>query len=120
MTSAPKPEKSARWCLPKFAVELIDAKPNNLWSEAARASVRFMRFYEVGEPVRVACAHCGKKKTVLWTQLCSFRIAEPLTFRLKKSDTVYPPLTPVCQTHIMAPELIDIPAPEPPGETGTP
>lgn len=108
MTGKDKPDEKPRYCVPVLAVELLEAKPNPMFTEAQRAMVRFMRYYEVGEPVRMACAHCGKKKTILWTQLCSFRVAEPLAFVLKKSEKVYPPLTPVCQTHIMAPELAEV------------
>jgi hypothetical protein len=97
--------KTGRWCIPKFAVELIEARPNKLFTEAQRSLVRFLRYYEIGKPAKAPCAHCGKKKTILWTQLCSFRVAEPLGFAMKKSEKLYPPLTPVCRTHIMAPEL---------------
>jgi hypothetical protein len=97
-----------RYCMPLLSVDLIEAKPNKLFSEDQRALVRFLRYYEMGKPVKVACAHCGKKKSILWTQLCSFRIAEPAMFTFKKSEKLHPPLTPVCQTHTMAPEMQEV------------
>jgi len=104
MTTDEKP----RYCVPLLSVELLEARPNPLFSDDQRALVRFMRYHELGKPLKVACAHCGKRKTILWTQLCSFRIAEPFAMILKKGETVYPPLTPVCQTHIMAPEMAEV------------
>ena len=101
-------EEKRRYCMPLLAVELLEAKPNPLFTEDQRALVRFLRYYELGKPLKVACAHCGKRKTVLWTQLCSFRIAEPSVMILKRGEKVYPPLTPVCQTHIMAPEMEEV------------
>ena len=95
----------------KYAVDILEARPNPLFTEQQRALVRFLRFYELGKPARVACAHCGKKKTILWTQLCSFRVADDIGLVLAKGEKVYPPLTAVCQAHILAPETMEVPAP---------
>ena len=96
--------------VPKYAVELLEAKPNPLFTEGQRALVRFLRFYENGKPVKVVCAHCGKKKLVLWTQLCSFKALDfpkhsfgPL--KPAADAKLLQPLTGVCQTHLMAPEM---------------
>ena len=103
-TTAPPAGEEPRYCRPVLAVEILEAKPNPLFSEAQTAMIRFLRYYGA----KVACAHCGHRKMILWTMRCSFRIAEPAMFVLKKGETVYPPLTPVCQKHIMAPEMVEV------------
>jgi hypothetical protein len=105
-----EPKEKPRYCVPVLSVELLQAKPNPLFTEAQTALVRFLRYYDRGKPTKVACAHCGKRKTILWTQLCSFRIAEPFALVLKNSEKLYPPLTPVCRTHILAPEVEEVDA----------
>jgi hypothetical protein len=88
-------------------LDIIEPKPNKMFTEAQRALVRFLR-YTGG---KVPCAHCGKKKSILWTQLCSFKAVDfPKHFggvQLKPpaEAKVYPPLTGVCQTHLLAPEI---------------
>jgi hypothetical protein len=100
-------------------VELLEAKPNKMFTEAQRARVRFMRYYASGKPVAMPCAHCGKKKKMLWTYLCSFKVLDFPTrvtpdkgigFTLKPAPDakVLPPLTGVCQTHLIAPEMEEV------------
>jgi hypothetical protein len=107
------PDEQPRWCRPKLVVEIIEARPNPLFSEAQRELVRFLRYYESGKLIKMPCAHCGKKKSVLWTQLCSFKALDfpkNIGFALKPAPDakVYPPLTGVCQTHLMVPEMEDV------------
>jgi hypothetical protein len=101
-------DPNARYCRLLSEVELLMPAPNPMFTEAQRRTVRFMRFYERGEVVKVKCAHCGHKKSILWTQLCSFRVCDMGTFVVRPGEKVYPPLTPVCQTHLMAPELEEV------------
>jgi len=79
-------------------VEIIEAKPNKMFTEAQRQSVRFMRFNR-----SVPCAECGKKRKVHWTMLCSFRAANfgGSSF-VRKTGAVRAPLTPVCSDHPLA------------------
>lgn len=88
-----------------FFVELYEAKANKLFSKQQTSLVRFMRFYRSGKKTSVKCAHCGRKTSSPWTQLCSFRVADLSCFSLKPSANVYDPLTPVCGKHILAPEV---------------
>jgi hypothetical protein len=106
-------EEKPRYCLLKSAVVLLEAKSNPLFTEEQRALVRFLRYYESGKPVKMPCAHCGKKKSVLWTQLCSFKVADfskPAGMLLDPGPNakVFPPLTGVCQTHLMVPEVEEV------------
>jgi len=101
-------DPNARYGRIKFRVDILEAVPNPMFTEAQRNTVRFLRYYESGKPAKVACAHCGHKKSVLWTMLCSFKVADfknsfgPI---LRPGDKVYPPLTAVCQTHLMVAEM---------------
>lgn len=102
-------------CVTKYQVVLFEAKPNPMFSEAQRELARFLQYYENGKPVETACAHCGKKQRVLWTQLCSFKAIDfPESFgplAPAPDAKVFPPLTGVCQTHLLAPELVEVDAP---------
>jgi hypothetical protein len=43
-----------------LAVEILEAKPNSMFTEEQRATVRFLRFNR-----RVRCAECGKRLKVM-------------------------------------------------------
>lgn len=104
-----KPVKQVR--LRICDVKLLEAKPNKLFTEIQRASVRFMHFTQ---PVK--CAYCGCKGRYKWTSLKFFHIAEIFEMKVggkvmdrgpfgknRTGRELFPPLTPVCQKHIMAP-----------------
>jgi hypothetical protein len=99
-------ETKPRWCRPKLVVDVIAPKPNPLFTPEHTALVKFLRYS--GEKVK--CAHCGRRKSILWTMLCSFKVADMKknSFVLKREPTVYPPLTGVCQTHMMAAEMEEV------------
>ena len=77
-------------------VDIREAKPNTLFSEEQRQMVRFLVYNR-----KVKCAACGKKKKVMWTQLCSFTAGdlEASQFALKVYPQIFDPLTPVCDDH---------------------
>lgn len=88
-------------------VQICEAKPNKMFTEAQRASVRFLRFNR-----HVTCAACGKKVRVPWPMLCEFRAtydmdARPRSFTLEDYPQTFPPLTPVCGSHCMHPAWPD-------------
>jgi len=87
-------------------VSLHEAKPNPLFSEAQRATVRFLRYSRA-----VPCAECGRKSKSHWTSLFSFEAmdAQGRSFVLRsKTGKVHPPLAPVCGRHPMAPKEYDV------------
>ena len=84
----------------KLVVQLIEAKPNKMFTEEHRALVRFLRFNR-----SVACAECGRKGKVRWTMFCSFQAWSMAMIVPKKSGKVHLPLTPVCTSHLLAPEF---------------
>lgn len=88
----------------KQVVELLEAKPNPMFSEEQRALVRFLRFHFT----KGTCAHCGKKRKTLWTMLSPFRVADLGPIVAVKSENVYPALTPVCTGHLMAPDVEEV------------
>ncbi len=86
-------------------VEMLPAQPNKMFSEWENHITVFLK-YRRG----VRCAHCGRKRSVHWTQLVFFRIADLGDFVLSPGDKEYPPLTPVCPDHVLMPdqEALDI------------
>ena len=84
-------------------VEILEAKPNKMFTEAHRALVRFLRYN-----VSIKCAECGKRRRVLWTMLCSFQALDMGMLIPKRSGVVHNPLTPVCQSHLLAPEVGEV------------
>ena len=80
-------------------VQILEAKPNKLFSEAQRAAVRFLRFNR-----SVPCTECGKRRRVMWTMLCEFYAYDFNTpgFTLVKPDKKHPPLDAVCGAHPLA------------------
>lgn len=83
-----------------LCVQILEAKPNKLFTEEQREGIRFLRYNKF-----VACARCGKKKKTLWTMLCQFQAAIFGEHSLNKGDESYLPLTPVCQDHPLVPAL---------------
>ena len=81
-------------------VQILEAKPNPMFTEEQRAAVRFLRFNQT-----VPCAECGKKRKVMWTMLCEFyahTLSTPLPV-LPKPAKKHAPLTPVCDDHPLGP-----------------
>ena len=81
-------------------VEILEAKPNKLFNEAQRQAVRFLRYNKF-----IPCAECGKKRKVMWTMLCEFKANIMGIDALEESEKVHPPLTPVCQDHLLVPNF---------------
>ena len=96
-------EEKPRYCRPAMYVQILEAKPNKMFSEAHRQLVRFLRYSEY-----VRCAECGHRKRTLWTMLCSFQALDMAMIVPKRSGRIHLPLTPVCQTHLMAPEIEEV------------
>jgi hypothetical protein len=90
MTTAPaEPEP--------LMVALYEARPNKLFTEEHRRTVRFLRYNQL-----VACSECGRRSKTHWTVLFSFE-AQSLGFLVpKRSGKVHRPLDPVCRSHILA------------------
>jgi hypothetical protein len=95
-----------------YDVAVVAPKPNKLFSEWQTAITKYLVY---SKPVK--CAYCGRMGKRHWTQLKFFRIAEgfekklpngkvvPATgFQVSDGKELFPPLTPVCQKHILAPE----------------
>ena len=90
---------------PLLQVSVREAKPNKMFTEEQRQDVRFLIY---NRPV--ACAHCGRKTRSHWTLLCAFRsmaALEDMPFGgdLSHNDKSFPPLTPVCGEHALAPDI---------------
>lgn len=83
---------------PLLVVEIMEAKPNKMYAEEERQTIRFLRHNH-----SVECASCKKKRRVMWTMLCEFEVPEEYAFRLQPSGIVLAPLTPVCQDHVLMP-----------------
>jgi len=88
-------------------VNVCEAKPNPMFTEAQRASIRFLLYNK-----SVPCAECGKKRRKHWTMMCEFLahsmgVDHPFAI---KSGLVHPPLAPVCGDHLLAPAWPEPPA----------
>jgi hypothetical protein len=96
------PPRQKRRKLPDDFVEvqILEAKPNPMFSEAQRQSVRFLRYSR-----HVPCAECGKKKRLLWTSTFTFIAHHFGALVMTQSGKSHPPLTPVCTDHPMSPAL---------------
>jgi len=77
-----------------LVVEILEAKPNKMFTEDQQRAVRFLRYNRW-----IACAECGKKRKVMWTLLCEFVAHNMGPFTLRQSGKVHAPLTPVCGEH---------------------
>lgn len=84
-------------------VQILEAKPNKMFTENQRRMVRFLRFNQY-----LPCAHCGKKVRVHWTMLCAFRSIDMrgamFSINAQRDGKPFPPLTPVCGDHPLAPD----------------
>lgn len=87
-------------------VLLFEAKPNPMFTEEQRATVRFLRYSQA-----VPCAECGKRSKHHWTVVFSFKATSMVAgaFTLQESGKVHMPLTPVCQDHPLAPAPFEAP-----------
>jgi hypothetical protein len=77
-------------------VSMSSPKPNPMFSERQHVITKFLTYSK-----KVKCAHCGKAKLRLWTQLTFFRVVEESAFVAIPSKAEYPPLTPVCMSHLL-------------------
>jgi hypothetical protein len=94
-------------------VGLYEARPNKMFAEEQRASVRFLRYSQL-----VACSECGRRSKTHWTVLYSFE-AQSLGFLVpKRSGKVHRPLDPVCRAHILAMANWTPPPPPPRNQKG--
>ena len=87
-----------------LCVQILEAKPNPMFTEEQRASVRFLRFNQT-----VPCAECGHRRKVMWTMLCEFyayNFNEP-GLVMPKPEKKHPPLAPVCGDHPLEPAWPD-------------
>lgn len=82
-------------------VDIREAKPNKMFSEQQRQSVRFLCYNQ-----KVACAACGKKAKTLWTMLCQFKAVdfENSVMVARDFEASFAPLTPVCSVHPLHPD----------------
>lgn len=77
-------------------VELIEPKPNHMFSEFQHQVTRFLRYNKA-----VPCAECGKKRKVLWTQLVEFEALTMAPIVPRRSGLLHAPLTGVCTDHLL-------------------
>lgn len=104
----PKPTKADKERWKKLdallRVEICDAKPNPMFSEAQRQSIRFLRYNKF-----IPCAACGKKVKVHWTMLIEFKAVDmsgsSFSFVAKEYPKTFAPLTPVCGDHPLGPAI---------------
>lgn len=87
-------------------VEVLEAKPNPLFTEWQRSTVKFLRYNR-----HVVCAECGRKRRLHWTMLCDFKCSSMVTgrFTLLDGKKTHLPLTPVCSDHMLQPATPAIP-----------
>jgi len=84
---------------PLLCVEILEAKPNKLFTEEERSWIRFLRYN-----LPIPCADCGKKKRTMWTMLCSFESITIVSIgRMSKKS--FAPMTPVCNEHPLGPDI---------------
>ena len=85
-------------------VQILEAKPNKLFTEQQRGSIRFLRYNKF-----IPCLECKKKRKVMWTMLCEFLALDFNQDIILSSNngTVHPPLTPVCSDHPLQPKFMD-------------
>ena len=97
-----------------LAVEILEARPNPMFTEEQRAAVRFLRFNR-----KVRCVECGKRGTLIWTMLCEFRAYDfnAPGIVMPEPKKKYAPLTAVCGDHPLAPAWPDEALTIPPAET---
>jgi hypothetical protein len=86
-------------------VQVLEAKPNKMFTEEQRQLVRFLRYNQT-----IPCVECGKRRRIMWTMFCTFRAMnfDSHRFNLEKSTTkIHAPLAPVCGAHPLAPAWPD-------------
>jgi len=80
-------------------VQIYEAKPNKMFTEAQRSFVRFLTYNQT-----IKCARCGKKKKRMWTMLCQFRANIFSAIPTEAAGMSFAPLTPVCIDHPLEPD----------------
>lgn len=65
------------------------------------ARVRFLRF-----DAAVPCAECGRRSKHHWTMLCMFQAHTMAQIVPSKSGKEHAPLTAVCRSHLLAPQIM--------------
>lgn len=97
-----------------LCVDIREAKPNKMFSEAMTLMVRFLVY---NQPI--PCAACGKKRKVMWTMRCQFKAGdlEHSLVVLKDYPQSFAPLTPVCDDHPIGPDWPEEKSPPVPTKT---
>ena len=85
-------------------VEIREMKPNRMFDEWQRQSVRGLVY---NRPV--PCAVCGKKKRGHWTMLCEFKAVDFGRTVVVAVDypQILAPLMPVCSAHPLHPAYVE-------------
>lgn len=85
-----------------LCVQILEAKPNPLFTDEQRSWLRFLRF---SRPT--PCAACGKKLRIHWTMLCEFKAGDTSgpSFQLGFYPQTFAPLTAVCGDHPLKPAV---------------
>jgi hypothetical protein len=96
----PKPKPKVKPVQVLF-VEILEAKPNKMFTEQQRQQVRFLRYNHAQ-----VCPACGKKRRILWTMLCQFKAGnmDGSSFVLQFYPQSFSPLTGVCGDHPLSPD----------------
>ncbi len=79
-------------------VQILEAKPNVLFTEEQRRAVRFLHFNRT-----VPCTECGKRRRSMWTMLYEFYAHSMGQVGIRKSPKKHKPLDEVCGDHLLAP-----------------
>ena len=91
-------------------VHLFEVKPNPLFPVWMTERTRFLRY-----SMPVACAYCHRRTRHHWSMLLAFHIMEGFerkvagkvvlcdSFVATPGEETFPPLTPVCRTHMLEP-----------------
>lgn len=82
-------------------VRLNEPKPNPMFTEWQRQSVRFLTYNKA-----VPCEECGRRSRHHWTLIVEF-IANTMAHIVPfSSGLVHKPLAPVCRAHLLAPAWV--------------
>lgn len=85
-----------------LCVQILEARPNPMFTEEQRSWVRFLCFNQA-----TPCAACGKRKRTLWTMLCEFKAVDMDGSIMVAKDypQAFAPLTGVCNDHPIRPNV---------------
>ena len=82
-----------------LCVDIREAKPNKLFTEEQRQSIRFLVYSR-----KIPCIRCNRKVKIMWTMLCEFYA---VNFATTENGEKLKPLTPVCGEHPLKPAIGD-------------